>query len=71
MHGEFVRLMVMVGMSVFAATRACACLCARCLGSLRVLVRHHVLGDVLLRHVLGARLSVLVIVSSSAVKLVW
>ena len=27
-----------------------------------MLVRHHVLGDVLLRHVLGARLSVLIVV---------
>ena len=33
-----------------------------CLGSLRVLLRHHVLCDVLLRHVLGARMSVLVVV---------
>ena len=33
-----------------------------CLGSLRVLVRHFVLGGVLLRHVFGARLAVLVIV---------
>ena len=34
----------------------------RCLWSLRVLSRHDVLGEFLLRHVLGARLSVLIIV---------